>query len=69
MTTERATGRVTRMVHFECHTCHMTATCVVTPASELAWMDHMDTHSAIDNFSMWGWEVLELPFDQTATPK
>jgi len=55
----------TAMVHFECHTCHMTATCVATAAAELAWLDHMDNHAEKKNYSAWSWTVARLPLDVT----
>jgi len=48
------------MIHYECHTCGVTATCVVTPASDLAWLDHMENHSAKKNYSAWSWTVVQL---------
>lgn len=48
------------MVHYECHTCGMRATCVATVVSDLAWLDHMDTHGAKKNFSTWTWAVIPL---------
>lgn len=51
----------TSMVHFECHTCHMNATCVATPTATLAWLDHMDTHALPANYSAWTWTVVKLP--------
>jgi hypothetical protein len=55
-------GEETAMVHYECHTCGMQATCVSTPSSSLAWLDHMETHVVKDGFSAWGWTVVPLPF-------
>lgn len=55
------TGRETAMVHYECSTCGMAATCVVTPSAELAWLDHMDTHALPRNYRAWTWSALELP--------
>jgi len=54
------------MVHLECHTCGMTATCVVTASTELAWLDHMETHSAKFNYSAWTWSVVSL-FEGSST--
>lgn len=51
------------MIHWECRTCGMSATCVVTPAAELAWLDHMDTHSAKFNYGAWTWTVVPLELD------
>jgi len=53
----------TGMVHYECYTCHMTATCVATPAAVLAWLDHMATHLLQDNYGAWTWAVVPLPLD------
>lgn len=49
------------MAHYECQTCHMEATVVVTPSAELAWLDHMETHAVKDHYRMWTWSVVELP--------
>lgn len=51
----------TAMIHYQCHTCGITATCVVTPVSDLAWLDHMDQHGAKTNYSAWTWAVIPLP--------
>jgi len=51
----------TAMVHYECYTCHMTATCVDTNASRLAWLDHMENHGAKQNYGSWTWTVVQLP--------
>lgn len=51
----------TDMIHLECHVCGITATCVATPSADLAWLDHMDTHSAKTAFSAWTWQVAPLP--------
>lgn len=48
------------MIHFECQVCHMSATVVSTPAGELAWLDHMNTHAMKDDFKAWTWTVLPL---------
>jgi len=53
----------TNMVHYECHTCAMSATCVATSSSSLAWLDHMAIHADPRNFSQWTWMVQALPFD------
>jgi len=54
------TGEEVQMVHYECTTCHMEATCVVTPAAELAWLDHMENHVVKDGYHAWTWTVLKL---------
>lgn len=59
--------RETQMIHFECEVCSMSATCVVTPATELAWLDHMATHAARDAFRQWTWTAVELPLDPSIT--
>jgi len=48
------------MVHYECDVCHIAATCVVTPSAELAWLDHMETHSAKTAYKAWTWHVVPL---------
>lgn len=53
----------TQMIHFECRVCGISATCVATPSADLAWLDHMATHSASDAFGAWTWEVQPLPLD------
>lgn len=54
-------GQVTEMIHLECHVCSMTATCVVTPSTVLAWQDHMAIHVRQDDYSAWTWSVVPLP--------
>jgi len=49
------------MIHWQCHTCHVTATCVVTPSAELAWLDHMENHVMKKGYSQWTWTVVPLP--------
>jgi len=51
----------TLMIHYECHTCSMTATMVVTEAAETAWIDHVAIHGPNKGYSAWTWEVLPLP--------
>ncbi len=53
------------MVHHQCDVCTVTATMVVTEASERAWRDHMDIHGPASTFSTWTWEVLPLDFEQS----
>lgn len=53
----------TSMVHYECHVCDMTATCVKTTTASLAWQSHMDKHARKRGYSMWTWKVLPLPLD------
>lgn len=48
------------MVHYQCFVCHMTATCVVTPGAELAWLDHMGTHARPEHYGSWAWTVQQL---------
>jgi len=55
------------MVHYQCYTCHITATCVATPSASLAWFDHMDTHAVKDNFGCWVWYVQSIPFDRAGS--
>lgn len=50
------------MVRYECGVCSMSATNVVTPVSELAWLDHMETHSAKSAYKAWTWMVVPLEF-------
>lgn len=49
------------MIHYECRTCGMQATMVVTPSAELAWLDHMENHGAKTNYGAWTWQVEPLP--------
>lgn len=53
-------GAATTMVHFECYTCHVSATCVLTPSADLAWCDHMEQHAMKDHYGRWVWEVVPL---------
>jgi hypothetical protein len=48
------------MVHYQCYTCGISATCVLTSSAELAWLDHMEIHAVKDNFGAWTWAVLQL---------
>lgn len=54
------TGAETNMVHFQCYTCHVTATCVLTPSADLAWLDHMSNHAMQENYGRWTWQVVPL---------
>lgn len=58
MTIER---RETNMVHYECDRCGVSATCVVTPSAELAWLDHMASHGSWATYKAWTWTVQPLP--------
>jgi len=51
----------TAMIHLECTVCGLAATCVATPSADLAWLDHMETHSAKDAYRAWTWTVVPLP--------
>jgi hypothetical protein len=51
----------TQMIHYECHVCDMTATCVRNEPAEAAWYDHMGTHPLLSEFSAFTWEVHQLP--------
>jgi len=51
----------TDMIHYQCYTCGISATCVTTSAAELAWFDHMQTHALVDHFGAWTWTVQQLP--------
>lgn len=53
----------TLMLHWQCYTCGMTATCVGNAVAELAWLDHMETHSAKTNYGAWAWHVMPLPLE------
>lgn len=53
-------GRETDMIHLHCHVCGINATCVATPSADLAWLDHMETHSAKTSYSAWTWTVQQL---------
>lgn len=48
------------MVHYQCHVCALTATCVANPAAVLAWLDHMERHAMRDDYSAWTWTVQQL---------
>lgn len=54
-------GIVTPMVHYVCHTCGVSATCVLNSVAELAWLDHMTTHHLEENYSAYYWDVMQLP--------
>ena len=57
------------MIHFECRTCHLTATVVGNEVGKLAWLDHMNIHAVPDGYDMWTWTAVHLPyedFDPTA---
>jgi len=56
------------MVHFECSTCGVSATCVLNTSAEVAWYDHMANHALVDNFRAWTWEVVPLPLEEHASP-
>ena len=51
------------MIHYACDVCSMTATMVVTPASSLAWLDHMSNHHDPKYFQCWTWQAVKLPFE------
>lgn len=51
------------MVHFQCHVCDVRATCVVTNAAVLAWLDHMEIHAAKTAYDAWTWVVVPLEFE------
>lgn len=51
----------TPMVHYVCD-CGMTSTCVVTPAAEKAWSDHMDSHQLPMHYTAHTWTAITLPF-------
>lgn len=53
----------TAMIRYECDVCDMVATCVVTEATSLAWLDHMDTHERTATYHAWSWEVVPLLFE------
>jgi len=55
------------MVRYECNVCPMSASCVVTAVSELAWLDHMETHADPLDYRGWTWTVYPLPFGETST--
>jgi hypothetical protein len=50
----------TSMIHYQCQVCGMTATCVVTAVTSLAWLDHMDSHADSSLFLSWTWQALQL---------
>jgi len=52
----------TKMVHYECNVCTMTATCVMTPSAVLAWHEHMEKHVDPRAFGQWTWDVVPLQF-------
>lgn len=49
------------MIHHECLRCPVTATMVVTDASDRAWEDHMATHTDRWAYESWTWEVAKIP--------
>jgi len=53
----------TAMIHFECGTCGVNATCVDTPSARLAWYDHMENHALKQNYRAVTWVVVPLEFD------
>lgn len=53
----------TNMIHYECEVCGVSATCVITPSAELAWLDHMATHASPKAFQAWTWTAVPLQFD------
>jgi hypothetical protein len=57
-------ARETHMLHFQCETCGITATCVDTPSATLAWLDHMDNHAVKTGYRRWTWTVTPLPLGQ-----
>ena len=55
------------MIHHQCDVCAVTATMVVTEASERAWRDHLDIHGPDATSHEWTWEVIPLKFDEPIT--
>lgn len=55
------------MAHYLCQHCSMSATFVVTPATEAAWLDHVEHHGPGARFDCWVWWVLPLPGMPAAT--
>jgi len=58
------TGDETPMVHWQCHICGISATCVLNPPAELAWLDHMENHANKADYSSWTWTALTLSFPE-----
>lgn len=55
------------MVHYECGVCGVMATCVLNEPAQLAWLEHMDNHSAKTAWQAWYWDVVPLPFDLSSS--
>lgn len=62
----QGTQGTVKMVRYECDVCSMSATCVATPSSRLAWLDHMSIHIRQRDFKSWTWDVVPLPLGETA---
>ena len=54
----------TNMLHFQCDTCHITATIVDTDVGRTAWADHMAIHVRPESFHVWSWTVAPLPLEE-----
>lgn len=60
----QAAGRETAMIHYQCYTCGVNATCVHTPSADLAWLDHMENHAERTNYGRWTWTAVQLELGQ-----
>jgi hypothetical protein len=54
------------MIHYQCYTCGMNATCVLTESANLAWLDHMANHAVPANYGRWTWTAVQLEVGQGA---
>lgn len=53
-------GTETRMLHYCCDVCAMSATVVATSTAVLAWLDHMARHADPSLYRCWEWTVVPL---------
>lgn len=51
------------MAHYLCRSCGMSATIVVTPVGQQAWLDHVELHGPAAEYDTWAWEVHRLPVE------
>lgn len=52
--------RETQMIHRECDHCGVGATMVQTDTGDIAWADHMATHSDGATYRTYTWTVVQL---------
>lgn len=53
----------TSMMHYECLTCGVNATCVATLAAAEAWHDHMANHEDPRSYKLVTWVAVQLPLE------